>query len=38
MLRLSDGQVESWWDEVLAGEVRELPEDLAAAMGCDDRA
>src|SRR5271166_12252 len=30
MLRLSDGQVESLWDEVLPGEVRELPEDLAA--------
>jgi transposase, IS5 family len=30
MLRLSGGQVESLWDEVLAGEVRELPEDLAA--------
>ena len=29
MLRLSGGQVESLWDEVLAGEVRELPEDLA---------
>jgi hypothetical protein len=29
MLRLSSGQVESLWDEVLAGEVRELPEDLA---------
>jgi hypothetical protein len=29
MLRLSDGQVESLWDEVLAGEVRELPQDLA---------
>jgi IS5 family transposase len=30
MLRLSGGQVESFWDEVLSGEVRELPEDLAA--------
>jgi len=30
MLRLSCGQVESLWDEVLPGEVRELPEDLAA--------
>lgn len=30
MLRLSDGQVESLWDEVLPGEVRELPEDLTA--------
>ena len=30
MLRLSGGQVESLWDEVLPGEVRELPEDLAA--------
>ncbi len=30
MLRLSEGQVESLWDEVLPGEVRELPEDLAA--------
>jgi IS5 family transposase len=30
MLRLSDGQVESLWDEVLPGEVRELPKDLAA--------
>ena len=30
MLRLSDGQVESLWDEVLPGEVRELPEGLAA--------
>ena len=29
MLRLSDGQVESLWDEVLPVEVRELPEDLA---------
>jgi len=29
MLRLSDGQVESLWDEVLPGEVRELPQDLA---------
>ncbi len=29
MLRLSAGQVESLWDEVLPGEVRELPEDLA---------
>jgi transposase, IS5 family len=29
MLRLSGGQVESLWDEVLPGEVRELPEDLA---------
>src|SRR5262249_57652789 len=29
MLRLSDGQVESLWDEVLPGEVRELPENLA---------
>jgi IS5 family transposase len=33
MLRLSDGQVESLWDEVLPGEVRELPEDLAALDG-----
>ena len=30
MLRLSDGQVGSLWDEVLPGEVRELPSDLAA--------
>lgn len=30
MLRLSDGQVESLWDEVLPGEVRQLPADLAA--------
>ena len=30
MLRLSGGQVESLWDEVLPGEVRELPQDLAA--------
>jgi transposase, IS5 family len=30
MLRLSAGQVESLWDQVLPGEVRELPEDLAA--------
>ncbi len=30
MLRLSDGQVESLWDKVLPGEVRELPKDLAA--------
>lgn len=30
MLLLSGGQVESLWDEVLPGEVRELPEDLAA--------
>ena len=30
MLRLSGGQVESLWDEVLPGEVKELPEDLAA--------
>ena len=30
MLRLSGGQVESLWDEVLPGEARELPEDLAA--------
>jgi transposase, IS5 family len=30
MLRLTGGQVESLWDEVLPGEVRELPEDLAA--------
>jgi IS5 family transposase len=30
MLRLSGGQVESLWDEVLPDEVRELPEDLAA--------
>jgi IS5 family transposase len=30
MLRVSGGQVESLWDEVLRGEVRELPEDLAA--------
>ena len=30
MLRLAGGQVESLWDEVLPGEVRELPEDLAA--------
>jgi transposase, IS5 family len=30
MLRLSAGQVESLWDEILPGEVRELPEDLAA--------
>jgi hypothetical protein len=30
MLRLSAGQVESLWDEVLPGEVRELPADLEA--------
>ena len=30
MLRLSAGQVESLWDEVLPGEVRALPEDLQA--------
>jgi IS5 family transposase len=30
MLRLSAGQVESLWDEVLPGEVRVLPGDLAA--------
>src|ERR1039458_2731498 len=30
MLTLAAGQVESLWDEVLPGEVRELPEDLAA--------
>jgi transposase, IS5 family len=30
MLRLSDGQVESLWDEVLPEEARELPRDLAA--------
>jgi transposase, IS5 family len=30
MLRLWGGQVESLWDEVLPGEVRELPEALAA--------
>jgi len=30
VLRLSDGQVGSLWDEVLPGEVRELPSDLAA--------
>jgi IS5 family transposase len=30
VLRLSGGQVESLWDEVLPGEVRQLPEDLAA--------
>ena len=30
MLRLSGGQVESLWDEVLPIGVRELPEDLAA--------
>ena len=30
MLRLSGGQVESLFDEVLPGEVRELPDDLAA--------
>src|ERR1700733_996330 len=30
MLRLVGGQVESLWDEVLPGEVKELPEDLAA--------
>ena len=29
MLRLAAGQVESLWDEVLAVEVRELPQDLA---------
>lgn len=29
MLTLSPGQVESLWNEVLAVEVRELPEDLA---------
>lgn len=30
MLRLSSGQVESLWDDVLPDEVRALPEDLAA--------
>ena len=30
MLRLSDGQVESLWDDVLPDEVRELPGELAA--------
>src|SRR5690348_4648972 len=30
MLRLAGGRVESLWDEVLPGEVKELPEDLAA--------
>ncbi len=30
MLRLSGGQVESLWDEVLPGEAKELPDDLAA--------
>src|SRR2546421_10894006 len=30
MLRLSDGQVESLWDELLPLQVRELPEDLTA--------
>jgi IS5 family transposase len=30
MLRLSGGQVESLWDEVLPGEVRALPDDLSA--------
>lgn len=30
MLRLSGGQVESLWDDVLPVEVKELPEDLAA--------
>jgi hypothetical protein len=30
MLRLSGGQVESLWDEVLPVGVRALPEDLAA--------
>jgi transposase, IS5 family len=30
MVRLGGGQVESLWDEVLPGEVKELPEDLAA--------
>ena len=30
MLRLVAGQVESLWDEALAVEVRELPDDLAA--------
>jgi transposase, IS5 family len=30
MLRLSEGQVESLWDEVLPEGARELPEDLAA--------
>src|SRR5918994_2557267 len=29
MLRLSSGQVESLWDEVLPVEARQLPEDLA---------
>ncbi len=29
MLRLQGGQVESLWDEVLPGRLRELPEDLA---------
>jgi IS5 family transposase len=30
MLRLSSGQVESLWDDVLPAEVREMPADLAA--------
>ena len=34
MLRLSAGQVESLWDEVLPGEVRELPEDLRGVGSC----
>src|SRR4030095_13817871 len=29
MLRLTGGQVESWFDQLLPGEVRELPADLA---------
>jgi hypothetical protein len=29
VLRLEAGQLESLWDEVVAVEVRELPEDLA---------
>jgi hypothetical protein len=33
MLRLSAGQVESLWDEVLRGEVRVLPQDLLALEG-----
>ena len=33
MLCLSGGQVESLWDEVLPGEVRELPEDLGVLDG-----
>jgi hypothetical protein len=37
MLRLSDGQVESLWDEVLPGEVRERPTPEALARLAPER-